>query len=79
VTGTRQHSRNRWRRPSGWGEPTDRDVLIVHPAEDGEHWRWTRYGRYGEIVDLSADFTHRGAARDDATAKNDIPASLDDR
>jgi hypothetical protein len=54
-------------------------VLIVHRADDGEHWRWTRYGRYGEIVDVSADFMHRGAARDDATAKNDIPASISER
>jgi hypothetical protein len=67
------------RRPRGWGEPRRDDVLIVHRADDAEHWRWTRYGRYGEIVDVSADFTHRGAARDDATAKNDIPALISER
>jgi hypothetical protein len=77
VTRTRRRAK---RRPTGWGERSPRDVLSVHRADDGEHWRWTRYGRYGEIVDVSADFTHRGAARDDATANNhDIPASIDER
>jgi hypothetical protein len=67
------------RRQRGWGEPSRRDVLLVHRTDDGEHWRWTRYGRYGEIVDVSADFTNRGAARDDAWAKNDdIPAQMAD-
>jgi hypothetical protein len=54
-------------------------VLVVHLSEDGENWRWTRYGRYGEIVDVSADFTNRGAAREDALNHNDIPVSIDER
>lgn len=55
------------------GERGPLDLLTVDQPAEGL-WRWTRYGRYGEVVDVSEDFSHVGAARDSALERNgDIP------
>lgn len=51
------------------GEKGPLDDVYVAREPDGL-WRWTRYGRYGEVVDVSEDFRHVGAARDSALERN---------
>jgi len=72
----RQHPRRRQNkgRP-GWGERSPRDLLLIERTAEG--WRWARYGRYGETVDASEDFTSSGAAREDALRRNgDVPIEI---